>query len=223
MRQQEVQCFAQSLHCPQSQIEVFDLLQAAPTVQELGRVDGVLLGGSGDYSVAAGGPWLEAALLAMQELFELSKPTFASCWGFQAMARALGGRVVTDPQRAEIGSLPVQLTAAGEADPLFSQLGSEFLANMGHQDIVDALPPGAQLLASSDRVENQAFTFAGKPIYCTQFHPELDRQALMTRLRTYPQYVERIAGVPLAEFEVEHCVDTPQANSLLARFWELVG
>ena len=33
----------------------------------------------------------------------------------------------------------------------------------------------AVLLATSERSENQAFHFPGVPIYCTQFHPELDR------------------------------------------------
>ena len=39
--------------------------------------------------MARGGPWLPAALDAMVALHETGKPTFASCWGFQAMARAL--------------------------------------------------------------------------------------------------------------------------------------
>jgi GMP synthase (glutamine-hydrolysing) len=218
MREQEVDCFARMLHCSRQQIEVFDLLGGAPTVDQLRQFDCVLLGGSGDYSVAQGGTWLEAALFAMRELFELNMPTFASCWGFQAMARALGGKVVTDLERAELGTVTVRTTAAGQADELFSALGNEFTAQMGHQDIVDRLPAEAMLLASTDQVENQAFCFPGKPIYCTQFHPELDRQALVARLRTYPQYVRNIAGQSLAEFEQQHCHETPAANALLERF-----
>jgi GMP synthase (glutamine-hydrolysing) len=218
MLQQEVACFARALDCRPDQIEVFDLIGQAPTVAQLSPFDCVLLGGSGDYSVAEGGSWLEAALFAMRELYELNKPTFASCWGFQAMARALGGTVVTDPRRAELGTVTVRTTAAGQADPLFADLGREFLAQMGHQDIVEQLPPGALLLASTERVENQAFCFPGKPIYCTQFHPELDREGLITRVRAYPQYVENICGMPLAQFEQQHCRETPEANALLRRF-----
>lgn len=217
MRQQEVSCFARALECQPDQIRVFDLLSGVPTVRQLDEVDVVLLGGSGDYSVAQGGEWLSAVLLAMRELYELSKPTFASCWGFQAMAKALGGDVITDKSRAELGSVEVRLTEAGRADPLFGPLGDTFLAPMGHQDCVVHLPPGAILLASSEKVENQAFRFPDRPIYCTQFHPELDRDALLQRVRAYPQYVETITGVPIEEFE-RTCQETKVTDELLGRF-----
>ncbi|MFG0261332.1 MAG: type 1 glutamine amidotransferase, partial [Novipirellula sp. JB048] len=91
---QEVDCFARALGCDAQRIRVFDLLSGVPTVEQLDQVDVVLLGGSGAYSVARGGDWILPALEAMRELFELGKPTFASCWGHQAMAQALGGEVV---------------------------------------------------------------------------------------------------------------------------------
>ncbi len=221
MRQQEVGCFARAFRCPPDQIRPQDLLRGVPTRRQLDAVDVVLLGGSGDYSVAEGGAWFEVAMDSMRELYELSKPTFASCWGFQAMARAMGGEVVTDMSRAELGTLSLRLTEAGRRDEVFETLGSTFLAQMGHQDIVDRLPDDAILLASTDRVENQAFRFADKPIYCTQFHPELDRRALLERVRAYPQYIERIAGITLDEFNVRSR-DTPQAEGLLRRFIEHV-
>lgn len=221
MRQQEVQCFARALGCPDTQIRTMDLINRVPTVAELDEVDVVLLGGSGDYSVAEGGPWLPAALEAMRELYELSKPTFASCWGFQAMARAMGGEVVTDMDRAELGTVWARLTSAGKNDPIFAPMGEKFRVQMGHQDIVDRLPDDALLLASTDRVVNQAFCFPGKPIYCTQFHPELDRTALLQRVHAYPQYVHRIAGMTLEQFD-KQSEDTPESEALLTRFARFV-
>ncbi len=217
MREQEVNCFARALECQPDQIRVFDLLSGAPTVKQLDEVDVVLLGGSGDYSVAKGGEWLSAALAAMRELYELSKPTFASCWGFQAMAKALGGEVLTDLSRAELGTVEVRLTQAGRNDQLFAPLGDTFLAPMGHQDCVVRLPPGAVLLASSEKVENQAFRFPDRPIYCTQFHPELDREALLQRVRAYPQYVETITGYSIEVF-AQTCQETKATDLLLSRF-----
>jgi GMP synthase (glutamine-hydrolysing) len=177
----------------------------------------VLLGGSGDYSVAQGGDWLPPALEAMRELYNLGKPTFASCWGFQAMARAIGGEVITDMQRAELGSVEVWLTEAGRDDPLFRPLGDRFLAPMGHQDCVVRLPPQAIRLASSAKIENQAFRIRGKPIYCTQFHPELNREAFLERVYAYPQYVEAISGDSMDAF-IEKCQETDATNQLLSRF-----
>lgn len=217
MLRQEVECFARALVCRVDQIEVFDLLSGVPTVERLNEVDVVLLGGSGDYSVAEGGDWLPPALEAMRELYDLGKPTFASCWGFQAMAKALGGEVVTDKSRAELGSIAVRLTDAGRCDPLFSPLGDRFLAPMGHQDCVVRLPPQAILLASSESVTNQAFKVAEKPIYCTQFHPELNRVALLERVRAYPRYVQEITGATYEEFAHE-CQETTATDQLLGRF-----
>ena len=217
MRDQEIRCFARALECEPNQIKVFDLLSGVPTIAQLQEVDVVLLGGSGDYSVAEGGEWLPVALEAMRELCELGKPTFASCWGFQAMARALGGEVVTDLSRAELGTVEVQLTDAGHQDPLFAPLGDRFLAPMGHQDCVVKLPPGAERLARSDKVENQAFRIPGKPIYATQFHPELNRAALIERVNAYPQYVEKITGETVEQFAA-HCQETKATDELLKRF-----
>ena len=221
MLHQEVRCFARALACDLAQIEVFDLLSGAPRKAALARADVVLLGGSGDYSVARGGPWLAGALGAMATLHDESKPTFASCWGFQAMARALGGEVVTDHDRAEVGTAWLHLTEQGRADPVFGALGDRFQVLIGHEDIVTELPPGATLLASSDKVENQAFRFDGKPIYCTQFHPELSRADIVQRLAAYPSYLPLANASSLEEFE-RMTPETPHAQAILTRFLDLV-
>jgi GMP synthase (glutamine-hydrolysing) len=221
MRAQEVRCFARALDCERSAIDVFDLLLAAPTVQRLKQADVILLGGSGHYSAAGEGVWLERALDAMREIYQLARPTFASCWGFQAMARAMGGRCVNDLPNAEVGTIELRLTEAGQADSLFGQLPGTFNAQAGHEDHVVELPPDAVLLASSGRVAEQAFQFKGRPIYCTQFHPELDRRALLERVQAYPEYIERSAGIPFDEF-IASVRETPEANGLLRRFVKLV-
>lgn len=220
MREHEIGCFERCFRLPPGQVEIFDLLSGAPTRAMLDRVDVVLLGGSGDYSVARGGVWLPPALDAMVGLYEEGKPTFASCWGFQAMARALGGEVVTDHDRAEVGVTWMTLTDAGRADPVFGPLGDRFQALSGHEDIVTSLPSQAALLASSDRVENQAFHFPGKPIYATQFHPELDRAGLLQRIGKYPVYLP-LAGARTLEELAEMTPETPHTEGILSRFLDV--
>ena len=220
MREHEVGCFRRCLHLPEGGISVFDLLQGAPSARDLDDADVVLLGGSGDYSVARGGPWLAAALETMVALYETSKPTFASCWGFQAMARALGGEVVTDHSRAEVGTVWLELTTEGGSDRVFGPLGKRFQVQIGHEDIVTAIPGGATLLASSDRVENQAFRFDGKPIYCTQFHPELSRSDLLARIHRYPAYLP-LAGASTFEELAAMTPETPHTEGILRRFLEM--
>lgn len=218
---QEVQCFARALRCPAEQISVVSLLKAEPSQSQLEQVDVVLLGGSGHYSATANAPWLDRTCDTLRRLYDLAKPTFASCFGFQVFARAMAGEVVHDLERAELGTHRLQLTDAGREDPIFGVLNECFRGQMGHEDRVNRLPQGATLLASSSLVENQAYRFDGKPIYCTQFHPELNRRDLLERVRAYPSYIERVAGMTVEKF-VASCHDTPETEAVLRRFVETV-
>ena len=222
MRSQEVGCFARAIECDLSAIETFDLLAGVPDEQKLSQFDAVLVGGSGDYSAAGESEWLDRTLEGLRRIIGIGKPTFASCWGFQAFSRAAGGRCIHDPAHAELGTIELQLTDAGRDDPLFGRLPSPFFAQAGHEDHVVALPPTGVLLASSSTVTNQAFRFADAPIYCTQFHPELELADFMARLETYPQYVKRIAGTTVDEF-AKRCRKTPEARLLLKRFAAMVA
>jgi GMP synthase (glutamine-hydrolysing) len=221
MRQQELACFARALDTNVEKIGVFHLMDDSLEARHFRDVDILLLGGSGDYSAAGEGEWLWRALDSLRLVHGAAKPTFASCWGFQAMARALGGQVVNDPAHAELGTHRLRLTHAGRNDPVFAPLGETFLGHMGHEDCVIELPPQATLLASSDRVVNQAYRLEDAPIYCTQFHPELNCNDLMQRVRQYPHYVERIAGLPPERFG-EMIEEAPETEALLKRFVTLV-
>ena len=221
MRQQEIKCFASALGVDAAQIEPWDLLSGRPGLRFINRFDAIFIGGSGDYSVTRFSGWLDASMELMREIVAEGKPTFASCWGFQAMAKAHNGQVNTDLSRAEIGTHELRLTEEGHRDPLFDDLGSRFCAQMGHEDCVDQLPHNAVLLASSDIVKNQAYRIREKPIWCTQFHPELKRKELLQRVLQYPAYIENIAGIPAERFgELIH--DAPETERLLGRFLDLV-
>ena len=219
MRGHEISCFERCFRVDSGQVAIFDLLSGAPTSHLIDQVDVVLLGGSGDSSVARGGAWLPAALDAMVGLYEASKPTFASCWGFQAMARAMGGEVVTDRSRAEVGVTWMELTEAGLTDPIFGPLGPRFQVIAGHEDHVVSLPEEAVLLARSELSENQAFHFPGRPIYATQFHPELDKAGFLDRMRKYPAYIPLAGADSLEELEAE-MPDTDDVSHVLERFLE---
>jgi GMP synthase (glutamine-hydrolysing) len=230
MAAQEVRCFARALDCEISAITVFDLIASSPSTDKLQQFDMLLLGGSGHYSVAVATEessdagqtrkrlsWIERRLDSLREIHRIGKPTFASCWGFQAMAVAMGGECINDVPNAEVGTVELELTKVGRADSIFGTLPQKFAAQAGHEDHVIRLPPDAELLASSLRVREQAFRFSDLPIYCTQFHPELDRSAMMERVVAYPEYIARIAEVSFEEFTA-NLRETPETNSLLRMF-----
>ena len=178
IREQEIVCFQCALDCEPAQLETLDLLALSPDESVYDRFDAVFIGGSGNYSAAGESEWLDRTLASLRVLLEMRKPTFASCWGFQAFARAAGGRCINDPQHAELGTIKLELTDAGASDPLFGSLPRTFVGQAGHEDHVVELPPGAVLLASSRTVANQAFRFADAPIYCTQFSSGVGQDCL---------------------------------------------
>ena len=110
MQKHEKTCFARTLKCNISDIKCMDIIRDDIGVKHMGKADVVIIGGSGDFSIAKGGGWMTKVLECMNYLYENSKITFASCWGFQAMAKARGGEVVQDLEEAELGTIELQLT-----------------------------------------------------------------------------------------------------------------
>jgi GMP synthase (glutamine-hydrolysing) len=90
--------------------------------------------------------------------------------GARILARSLGGSVRQAPV-AERGWSTVRLTPAGRRDSLFARIGTPLRAFHWHQEAF-SLPPGAELLATTDACRNQAFRFAMS--WGVQFHPEVD-------------------------------------------------
>lgn len=222
MRDHEHACFAARIGVPQGTIDTWNLPEGPPPMPLLESAEAVLIGGSGDYSVVRGGTWLPSALDTMRRLVSLGIPTFASCWGFQAMSLALGGQVEHLPHRGHVGTFTMQATAACRCDPLLGTLGSTFSAQFGHEDVVTAPPDGACVLVQSDAGDCMAWRLGEAMIWGTQFHPELSHEDLLLRLRRYPQYVRDILGMSMDEFEATRIAPSPDADHLPAMFVELV-
>jgi GMP synthase (glutamine-hydrolysing) len=161
----------------------------------LGDVDladwsGVILGG-GPFNVSdpedaksAAQLRAEADLRRLADLVVAADfPFLGACYGIGVLGGRDGG-VVDRTYGEPIGALPVRLTEAGRADPLFGAMPEEFLAYLGHKEAVARLPDGATLLASTDTCPVHAFRL-GRNVYATQFHPELDPVAICDRIDAY--------------------------------------
>ena len=218
MIKNELECFKRIINLKSKNIEILDITREIITPKIIKKFDIVLVGGSGDYSIASGGIFMKNTLNLMQFLYEKSKPTFASCWGFQAMAKAMGGEVINDLQLAELGTTKLKLTKEGKKDPIFKHLPDTFFCQMGHEDIVIKKPKNSTILASSKKIKIEAFCFNNKPIYCTQFHPELRVKDLKYRMKTYPNYIKKILGISTQEFLDTKCFEAKESENLLNHF-----
>jgi GMP synthase (glutamine-hydrolysing) len=223
MREHEVECFATSLGIAKGGIAVVDMQQRTPTAEELTSCRAVLMGGSGDYSSLDPFPWIRRMIGYVREtLIPAGHPTFASCFGLQITTLALGGEMMRDPANREVGSIDLALAPAAGADPLFAPIPASFVGQAGHTDRAVSLPPGATLLASSAKCPVNAFRVTGKPYWCTQFHPELDPDAVAKRYMTYMEKYpppDLPPGTPLSEAPfLKRLRPSPHATRLLQRF-----
>lgn len=219
MVEQEQVCFSERCRLPRDRFRILNVAQGdTPTVDHLAQVDAVIIGGAGAYSATDDYDWTPALLDFVRRIVDRELPLFGSCWGHQVIARALGGRVVYDPEHSELGCGDVQLTDAGLADPLFHRFPRRFRANMGHHDRVVELPSGATELAENE-LPYQAFRLEGLPVYGTQFHSELDAERERERILVYRKhYRDALPDEETVQYVLDDLADTTEVDHLLYDF-----
>jgi len=122
--------------------------------------------------VLSGGPssvYEDGAPGIDQALFEAGVPVFGMCYGFQLMARGLGGEVAATGAR-EYGRTPVAVSASGT---LLADLPVEHSVWMSHGDSVTAAPAGFDVLASTAVTPVAAFESLERRMAGVQWHPEV--------------------------------------------------
>ena len=123
--------------------------------------------------ILSGGPssvYAEGAPHVGAELFRAGVPTFGICYGFQAMARALGG-VVDKTGTREYGG--TALSVGDTSSTLFSGTPAAQSVWMSHGDSVVAAPEGFLVSARSDGTPVAAFEDDERRLYGVQYHPEV--------------------------------------------------
>lgn len=175
MLDHERACFAKRLADQPVRLVTRNAVSERAEPSWLRGVHGLILGGSGDYSVhhPFSDPWLSPLRRLLDMALQRDLPGFGVCFGHQLLSQHLGAAVRTDPEGEEVGSVDLQLTQAGQDCELFGDLGLKFSAQTGHADTVDRVPIGAELLAEGERVACQALRVIGAPFWSTQFHPDL--------------------------------------------------
>jgi GMP synthase (glutamine-hydrolysing) len=108
-------------------------------------------------------------------LFEAGVPVFGICYGFQAMARALGGEVTRTGLR-EFGGTPLRV--ATDKGVLLQDLPDSQSVWMSHGDCVTAAPPGFAVTADSSGAPVAAFEAPERGLAGVQFHPEVGHTPL---------------------------------------------
>lgn len=222
-REEERESFAHKTGLTVEQIVPHDVLAAPPTLAQVLRHDALMVGGSGDYYVSKGNLPHQAEIFdLLNEVVERGHPTFASCFGFQLMVQALGGQIIHDAPNTEVGTYALSLTGSGQQDELLGNLPPQFCAQLGRKDRAAVLPAGVLHLAASERCPYQALRIPGKPIWATQFHPELDRDTNLGRFIRYRAGYGAVMSDAEQQAAFDRFQPSPDTEKLLRRFIDLV-
>jgi GMP synthase (glutamine-hydrolysing) len=124
----------------------------------------VILSGGPSSVYAEGAPQVDPALFGGQT------PVFGICYGFQAMAQALGGTVQHTGQ-SEFGRTVLEVTEADTT--LFHGLPTQQPVWMSHGDAVSMAPAGFRVVASTGGAPVAAFEAPDRGLAGVQFHPEV--------------------------------------------------
>lgn len=220
---EERQSFACKAGLDVSQIVPHDLLSGPPSLAQLRRYDALMVGGAGDYYVSKQNlPGFFEVLDLLREVVAHGHPTFASCFGFQLMVKALGGEIIYDPEGMEVGTYELALTPAGQQDELLGTLPPRFQAQLGRKDRANRLPDGCVNLAFSRRAPFQAIRIPGKPIWATQFHPELSGKENRTRFQRYLDGYASVMSADERAVALSRFKESPQTETLISQFLTLV-
>ena len=187
----------------------------------------IVLGGPMNVEAAAHRKHLLTEMRAIESMLAQGKPVLGICLGAQLLAHVLGAHVL--PHEApEIGWHPLNLTEAGQTDPVLSHHSDGAPVFQWHRYRFD-VPDGAVHLAKTANCGPQAFRHSDNA-YGFQFHMEVD-QLLIQRWLSNRAYLDELAehGHPIDAERVLTETETflppmrSQAESVFNAFLDLVG
>src|ERR1700736_5818024 len=145
--------------------------------------------------ILSGGPASvhdEGAPRVPDALFAAGVPILGICYGQQAMAAQLGGKVAAGHKR-EFGRAEVEvLQQSALFDGVWEQ-GKRYPVWMSHGDAVTALPPGFSRVAASENAPLAAIADEARGLYGVQFHLEVAHTPDGARLLA--NFVHKVAGL----------------------------
>lgn len=159
-----------------AQVRVLDATQPdapRPVVEDIAGL--VMFGGTMNVDELDDHPFLKENRDLTREAIGKGIPFLGICLGAQMLARALD-TPVRPADVKEIGFERLRPLPAADSDPLLSVWSDGDRVFQWHQDTME-LPPGAEPLASGDRIPVQAYR-VGALAWATQFHFEIDAAEL---------------------------------------------
>jgi len=145
--------------------------------ETIDECDGWIICGS-PKSVYDEDSWIAELITFTKECHQHEKPLVGICFGHQLIAQALGGKVGKSEKGWGVGVRDFNILAS---KPWMTEAKKHCSLLFSHQDQVDKLPQGAELLASDPFCPHQIFSI-GDHILSIQGHPEFTITYMQNRL-----------------------------------------
>ncbi|MEI2269216.1 MULTISPECIES: glutamine-hydrolyzing GMP synthase [unclassified Microbacterium] len=163
-----------------------ELVPHTATASEIAEKNpvGIILSGGPSSVYEEGAPQLDAGV------FDLGIPTLGICYGFQVMAKTLGGDVANTGLR-EYGATDATIVTDNvllDGQPVDQNVW------MSHGDQVSAAPDGFQVLARTAATPVAAFADDVRKFYGVQWHPEVKHSDHGQRV--IENFLHKAAGLP---------------------------
>lgn len=167
--------------------------------------DGWLITGS-KHGAYEDHPWIPPLEQFIRDVHADGRPMIGVCFGHQIIAQALGGTVVKYPGGWAIGRTDYRI-------------GSETVSlNAWHQDQVVDLPPGAEVIGTSDFCANAALLIDDR-ILTIQPHPEFTSDIIGTLIRLRGKGVVPDDLLEQAQARLDHPTDSARFADRMAAFF----
>ncbi|MBN9426119.1 MAG: gamma-glutamyl-gamma-aminobutyrate hydrolase family protein [Burkholderiales bacterium] len=148
-------------------------------LERAAHYDGYVISGSPSSVIDDAGHALVRNLLALirQVHAQSAAPMLGVCFGSQAIAAALGGRVGRNPDGGfKLGAETLAWSAQADA-ARWPEAGAATVLAQSHGECVSALPPGSEVLATSPSAAHEIF-LVQRRFLGVQGHPEVDNELL---------------------------------------------
>ena len=161
------------------------------------KVDAMLDGYAPKAIILSGGPASvhEAqSPSAPQRVFELGVPVLGICYGEMTMCAQLGGAVEGGHAR-EFGRAEIRIERPSPLLAGLGEAGAPETVWMSHGDKITAIPPGFEVVASSDGSPYAVIADEARRFYGVQFHPEVAHTPRGARmLRNFTHGIAGLSG-----------------------------
>jgi GMP synthase (glutamine-hydrolysing) len=129
---------------------------------------------------------------APMKVFELGVPVLGICYGEMTMAEQLGGKVEGGHAR-EFGRADIVIAKDSPLLAGLGGIGAHEPVWMNHGDKITAIPPGFEVVATSENSPYAVIADEKRRLYGIQFHPEVVHTPRGAQI--YRNFVLDIAGI----------------------------